>query len=363
MLSTFLMAASMSLQPATSALTERLVADGFENVAVQVRRDRTFVWFEDRRYLDAIDGLGKVAREIAASPFIGSVELVPLHEQLPVLGIEIPAEDLRQFLNKRQSARAFASQLGFELAPPDPPSGVANSSTWHSDLALTPGYAFSVHLYGYVNPTLHTQLGPGWQAQGRLQLQFYPQGEISPDFLLLGGHRSVAPGIDGAWLMGRWDDQHYGGVAELAGLLGGGDWQWHLQAGLVTDSDASAIASMDYHFPWLDTFTRFGAGFYPAGDRCAFVTFGRLFPRSEVEAGYYRSDFGNQLRATITTYLGPDVRPIPGPLRFEGLGSFSADYRASAPKGGTSFWPEPDAGEAWTRLTPDNIRRHLQDWR
>lgn len=363
MFSTLVTAATLSLIPSTAALTDQLVAAGFENVGIEVRGDRTMLWYEDRRSLDAKEGLAQVARMVARTDLIGNIEFVPLHERLPVLGIEMPASELRGFLRKERSVEIFASQLRFELDPPPPPPEATNSSTWHSDLALTPGYYFSDRLFGYLNPTLRVQVADGWHAWGRLQLQFYPQGAVSPSFLLLGGHRPLSPGIDGAWLMGRWNDDRYGAELELAGLLGGGDWQWRVRSSLVTRTVASAVGTMEYRFPWLDVFTRFGGGFFPAGDRALFVTFGRFFPKSVVELGYYRSDYGNQLRASLTTYLGPDRRPAPASLRVEVPGWMDVDYRASSPRGGTQLWPEPEAGAAWRRLSPDDIRRHLADWR
>lgn len=363
MLSTLITATTLSLHPTTSSLANQLVAAGFENVAIEVRSDRTLIWYEDRCSLDAVQGLGQVARMVAGTDLIGAIAIVPLHERLPVLGISMPAEELRPFLIKEKSPAAFAAKLSFDLNPPAPPSDMANASLWHADLALTPGYHFSDHLEAYVNPTMRIQVADGWHALGRLTLQFYPQGAALPGSLLLGGHRPIASGIDAAWILGRWDDVRCGAEGEVVGLLGDGDWRWRMRAGLVTNTVASAIGTMEYRFPRFDAFTRFGGGFFPAGDRALFLTVGHFFPKSIVELGYYRSDYGNQLRASLTTYLGPDRRPEPGPLRVEFPGPIDLAYRASAPRGGALLWPEPAAGIAWQRLTPDEIRRRVEAWR
>lgn len=359
-----LLAATVSAAASGSSLIDRLVAEGFENVAVESRGQKTTVWFEDRRSLDANAGLGQVARLAAVDGLTSAtVELVPLHERLPVLGVEVPVTGLRDYLEGRLSEREFGASLNFEPAPPMPPGEVANGSIGRLELQLTPGYAFSDRLFGYANSTLRAQVAPGWHAQGRLQAQFYPDWALAPTFGLVGGRRAIAPRVEAAWSFGRWNAERYGAEGELAGWLGEGEWLWRARASLVTSLVASAVGSMEYRFPWADTYARVGAGFYPAGDRAVSVAFGRLFSRSEVEAGYFRSDYGNQLKATLITYLGPGRRPDPRPFRVEAPGWMEFDYRATAPRGATLLWPEPEAGIAWRRMTPDYVKRHLEEWK
>lgn len=364
MLPVLLAAATASVVATGSSLVDRLVTEGFENVAVEERGRTTVVWFEDRRSLDANVGLGQVARMAAAEGLpTEEVEFVVLHQRLPVLGIGAPVSSLQAYLAGGMPASEFESRLRFEPAPPAVPDTATNSSIGRPELQLTPGYAFSDRLFGYANSTLRAQIAPGWNAQGRLQLQFYPEWALAPTFGLVGGHRAIAPRVDAAWSLGRWSSDRYGAEGELAGWLGDGEWLWRTRFGLVTNLVPSAVGTVEYRFPWADTFTRMGAGFYPAGDRALFVTFGRLFHRSEVEAGYFRSDYGNQLKATIITYLGPERRPDPRPFRGEVPGWMEFDYRATAPRGATLLWPEPEAGVAWYRMTPDYVRRHLGDWK
>lgn len=361
----FLIAVATVSAPATaSTLVDRLVAEGFENVAVETRAGTTLVWFEDRRSLDANVGLGQVARLAAAQELPGeSVELVAQHERFPVLGVRFSLSGLRAYLEGKVSEQAFRQQVAFDPAPPAAPAQVANSSVFRPELQVTPGYAFSDRLFGYANSTLRAQITPGWHAQGRLQVQFYPDWALAPTFGLVGGHRAIAPRMDAAWSLGRWSGDRYGAEGELAGWLGEGEWLWRARTSLVTTLVASFVTTLEYRLPWADAFTRVGGGFYPAGDRAVFVTFGRLFSRSEVEAGYFRSDYGNQLKATLITYLGPGRRPDPRPFRVEAPGWMEFDYRATAPRGATELWPEPEAGVAWRRLTPDYVRRHLGDWK
>ncbi|MBO9542362.1 hypothetical protein J7643_17360 [bacterium] len=364
MLPILLVAATASIAPALPDLAARLVADGYENVAVETKDDRTVVFFEDRRSLDANDGLAQVARMAAeVAPTGGTVQLVPLRERLPILGVSFPVDGYRAFISRQASEESFGSQLAYDWAPPSPPAALENSSTWRPELAITPGYFFSDHLKGFINNTFRTQIAPGWHALGRLQVQFYPTWDAYPTFMLLGGHRPLAPGLAAAWSIGRWDAERYGAQGELAGLLGTGAWRWNLRTTLVTSQAPSAVAGLEYRLPWADTYVRGDGGVYPAGDRAVSFVFGRLFPRSAVELGYYRSDFGNQLRASLSTYLGPGRRPDPRPFRVEAPGWFEVDYRATAPRGATILWPEPEAGAGWYRLTPDYIRRHLGAWR
>jgi len=364
MLPVLLAAATVSTVASGSPLVARLVAEGFENVAVESRAEKTIVWFEDRRSLDASEGMGYVARQVAQEEGLSHhVELVPLHEGLPVIGVLMPLDVLRDFLADRKGSEAFGAQLDFDLTPPGLPGPGANPSFWRPELFLTPGYYFSDRLNGYLNNSLQSQIAPGWHALGRLQLQFYPEWSLSPTYGLIGGHRSLTPRTDAAWSVGRWNSDRYGAEGELAGWLGGGEWLWHVRASLVTTLVPSLVGGCEYRWPWLDTYTRLGGGFYPAGDRAVYATFGRRFPRSEFEVGYFRSDFGNQLRASLTLYLGQTRRPDPRPFRVEVPGWLMLDYRASAPSGATLLWPEPEAGVAWRRLTPDYLRRHLAAWR
>lgn len=363
MLPLLLTATTVSITPLPD-LASRLVADGYENVAVETRGDRTVVFFEDRRSLDARDGLARVARlALETGPATGTVQLVPLREQLPILGVSFPVDGYRAFRSKQASETTFASQLAFDLAPPSPPAAVENASTWRPELTITPGYHFSDHFRGFINANVRTQVAPGWHALGRLQTQFYPSWDAYPTYLLVGGHRPLFPGIAAAWTLGRWNAERHGAQAELAGLLGGGAWRWSLRGTLVTSLVPSGVASLEYRLPWADTYVRGGSGVYPAGDRVLSFVFGRLFPRSAVELGYYRSDFGNQLRASLVTYLGPGRRPDPRPFRVETPGFFEVDYRATAPQGATILWPEPEAGAGWHRLAPDDIKRDLGAWR
>lgn len=170
-----LLAAAVSAAASDSSLIDRLVAEGFENVALETRGETTTVWFEDRRSLDANAGLGQVARLIAKEGLSSdTVELFPLCERWPVLGIRVPLTGLRDYLQGRLSEPAFEARLVFEPAPPMPPADVANSSVGRLELQLTPGYAFSDKLFGYANSTLRAQLAPGWHALARVQTQFYP---------------------------------------------------------------------------------------------------------------------------------------------------------------------------------------------
>lgn len=363
MLPALLTVATLSVAPAVLDLQHELVADGFENVAIARQADRTVVFFEDRRSLDANDGLARVARMVSDTETLGgTVELVPLRERLPLLGVSFPLDALRAYLKRQSSEQTFGSQLAFDLAPPAPPAQVENPSTWRPELAITPGYLFSDHLKGYINNNFRSQIAAGWHAQGRLQVQFYPSWDAYPTFMLLGGHHPVAPGIDGAWSFGRWSAERYGAQGELAGLLGSGEWRWNLRGTLVTSLSPSAIGSLEYRLPWADTYVRGGGGVYPVGDRAVVLSVGRLFSRSAVELSFARSDFGNQLKASLVTYLGPGRRPDPRPFRVEAPGWFEVDYRATAPRGATVLWPEPEAGVGWYRLTPDYIRRHLGAW-
>lgn len=363
MLPVLLAAATASVVATESTLVDRLVAEGFENVAVEQRGQTTYVWFEDRRSLDPTTGLGQVARLALPTLATEKVELVPLRERLPVIGVGMRLNDLGAFLKNASSEEAFAAYLTFDVEPPDLPPTSTNSSVLRPELAITPGYSFSDRLNGYLNFNIRSQVAQGWHAVARAQTQIYPDWSIYPAFLLLGGHRQLAPRVDAAWSIGRWNSERYGAEGELAGWLGHGEWLWRLRTSVVTTLVPAAVATIEYRLPWADTFTRAGGGFYPAGDRALFLTFGRIFSRSEVEAGYFRSDFGNQLRASISTYLGPDRRPDPSPFRVEAPGWFEVDYRATAPRGATLLWPEPEAGISWRRLTPDYVRKHLSTWR
>lgn len=249
-----LLAATASL--AAPNLVERMVADGFEHVAI-ARGPLTVLAFEDRRDVDPARGLGRVARMALEDSSLGpELELVPRHEGRGVLGVRMDRADLADFMAGRLQSSRFAERLRFDLAPPSPGPD-SNPAAGHLDLALSPGYAFSDHLTAYLSPTLRMPLANDLLFKGRLRTRVYPDLSIEGGYGVMGGDLPLAPGVWGGWLVGGWEVGSYGVMGSVGGLVG--PVHWNVLASVMTAQAGAARVALECPTPWWDSFVRGGA--------------------------------------------------------------------------------------------------------
>lgn len=344
--------------PVLDALQTR----GFENLAIATGTTSTTIWYEDRRSLDPVDGLGVVLRTLPA-PDTEAVTLVCCFRGEAQMALQIRWSDWMAFRDGRQDARTFAGGLSFDLNPPPMPPAPAQAIPGRLDWQIVPGYFYSDRFESFLNQDFTAQAGSGWEGLARLRLGLVPDVSLSPWSAAFRRRLFPYPGQTLAGLGGWSAPLGTGLSAEWGGLLDEGTWLWSVTGGAWTGRLPALVGTLEYRLPWLDAFLRGGGGRYPAGDLTGFVEMGRLFPRSQLSIGAFRSEAGTQFRASITTYLGGDSRPDPGPLRLEPGGWFSADYRATFPALGSWPGPVPDALGPWNRLNPARIRRMVKRWR
>ena len=341
---------------------DALEAQGFENLAIATHPASTTVWFEDRRSLDPVDGMGQILRALDRDTSdLENLTLIVCWRGLPQLGVTLRLADWHAFRQGRTDAGPFARSLSFDLRPPAPPAP-RNATAGRVDWQIVPGYYYSDRFEAFLNQDITVQGGPGWEGLARLRVGLVPDLSLKPWSAAL-RRRTFPSGGQTLAMLGGWTSPLGTGVsAEWAGLLDEGNLLWSLTGGAWTDRNPALVGQLEWRMPWQDAFLRGGGGRYPAGDLTAFVEAGRLFPRSLLAVGVFRSETATQFRASIATYLGGEQRPDPGPLRVEPGGWFGADYRATAPGIGSWPGPVPDALGPWTRMNPARIRRLVSRW-
>ena len=339
-----------------------LEARGFENLAIATSTASTTIWFEDRRSLDPVDGLGQVLRTLIA-PDSETVTLVCCFRGESQVALQVRWSDWMAFQTGHLDSPTFARGLAFDMNPPPLPPEPVHATPGRLDWQIVPGYFYSDRFEAFLNQDLTVQAGSGWEGLARLRLGLIPDVTLAPWSAAIRRRVFSTPGQTLAWL-GGWSAPLGTGLSgEWGGLLDEGTWLWSITGGAWAGRWPALVGTLEYRLPWLDAFLRGGGGRYPAGDLTGFVEVGRLFPRSQLSLGAFQSDVGTQFRASITTYLGGESRPDPGSLRIEPGGWFSADYRATFPALGSWPGPLPDALGPWSRLNPARIRRRVEHWR
>lgn len=185
---------AVSAQPACDAsgaraLTDALLAEGFESVGVCIEASRAVVTFENRLYRYDIRALEAVA-EVASIHLIGvqALRLIPTRTGLPLVTIDLPA-----------SRPPLAPEVVTgELATP--PRPVSQNGPWLKlDAVLHPVVRAQfgdpdnpIRADLELHPTLETALWPGATATAQLVV---PVLNDIPDTGLQNNDRSIRPGI------------------------------------------------------------------------------------------------------------------------------------------------------------------------
>lgn len=343
-----------------SQLAERLVASGYEHVVVQRGAD-TMIAFEDRLHSEPALGLGEVARlALVDGALERSLTLVLRHEGQGLLAVRMGAEALAGFMAGSMASEAFAASLEFLDPPRDLPRG-ESPTAGKLDLALVPGYRFDTELVGELRPTVRWSLRDDLLFRGRVRARVYPGFGVDGGAALLESDRALAPGLWAGWLLGMWEPTRVGAMGSVGGLWG--PLSWNLLGTAVTGMPIMARLASELPLPWWDGFVRLGGGWYALGDPAAFLGVGRYLGRSQLEASVFASPLGAQLRASLTTYLGPARRPDPGSPRIEFPGELALDYRAIGAPAGTELYPQPEVVRRFERLEPGRLRRQIMIWR
>jgi len=232
-----------------ASVRDRLVAHGFENVAVRATPDETVVWYENRIYRYELTALG-VAAALAADEAPGPrLTLVPSSLGLPVLSVSAPAEAWTGVVRGRVSADAFRAVLEIGPGPPLPTSAVAHSSRWKADVAVRPLFAFELGRPDDVfrssfalAPEITLSPFPGSLLTGQLVIRL--TNDLQPDAADVAPGRSTlswAARVPGSVLFaasgGIFPDDRWGFAAEgsrllfdgLLELVAGGDLSGRLE--------------------------------------------------------------------------------------------------------------------------------------
>lgn len=168
-------------------LLSALEAEGFENLVVEDEADGSVrIQFEDRRYRWEVTGLG-VALAIASSHCDGRLVLVSLHTGVPVLRLELFAEDYRAFVRGELNADEFFSRVVITNSTGARAIIGRNRSFGKVDLTFAPGVRINLVTPPMpgdfnggelrLNPGVYANLAPGLTFDGTYT---YPLSRTKP---------------------------------------------------------------------------------------------------------------------------------------------------------------------------------------
>lgn len=383
-------------------IAERLVAHGFEHVAVEAEPSLVSVWFENRIYRYDMTSLGVVATLAGAALDEETVlELIPENRGVALIAVSARAGDWLAFLEGRAGEDEFRAQLEIRLSSRRNGEALAysggaraNPAYLRTDFAVRPlfgftlGVGFDVFSYNLsLAPELTTSPFHGGlvtlQVAVALHDDFEPCSEAEPC------GRTVKPVRNtiswGGWLPGNWL------VATSAGIFPGERWGLSGQAGkLFLDGQLDVWAKADLtgflefrsdHIAYsnLGQWTAYGAvthrlrqfdlettlraGRFREGLAAVRVDLERRY--KEFEAGFFgaRNEIETVFGLTLRFPLPVSRLPAPSRFRLATVPAFPFVYEDSLHDVAREARQFDDLDRLRKRLYPTFIMNNVEDLR
>lgn len=336
--------------PAAVAVVDR----GYENVRVVETGKAITVWYENRRFFNALDGLAEVLAIVAplATPD-ASLNLIPLRDDQPLLELETTPRAV-------MGAATKGGRLEARILPPrNPPFDPLAPTANRADMTLQPALRFDQLSYSYLaRADIAAPIGNGLRGVARLQAPVYPQFGFDPPTLALRSSGWMAPDVPAVFQVGTSANRaHLAG--EVAYQVLGGYGFLKVKGALVQDAFPEFVAKAEARVPIWDLTLAGGWGQWPLGDWGPFFSVRRRFDRTMVEATVTKTHYGTQFRGTLGINLGFDPKPAPGTLRILPIGYYQMSYYATAYSAADPIQPDPEVDDFQDRLTPAFLEAHL----
>jgi hypothetical protein len=346
-------------QASPESLRGRLAAHGYTDLAVVESADRVTVTFTDQTHRYLPIALGEVLAIASHDlPAARMVHLVPLFERSPIGSVDVDLERYRAWSRGGLTDAEFARSLAVRRGPEALPTR-SDSSAWHSDLGLVPGYSLSGGLSLAIQEDWHVGLAD------RLGLEVAPQQTLTGPALPavpLAALQQVGwllPNLSSSARLGYFGADGWGGQIELGMPVGPVEFQ--LLGGAATQASPEGVAQLYVRPGWWNLGLHAGIGTYLDGDWGYQVGVTRTFERSSLTGALYRTSHGTDLRAVYRVALGGPARSKPGWLRLE-PGVWNLVYQAGRPDLGRTLLPVSDLDLFYENLYADEVVQAVSSW-
>jgi len=365
---------------------------GFENVKSAIDESKLIVAFENRRYRSQARGLAEVLKIISNSasvPLNTEIFLILLHQEVPMVMVNLVLQDYQDFVNNENGTSLFADSvkitLEFESVWEQIKSKERlNSSNFKSDIVVIPQFRaqfgkFTHPVESSINviPEYNLLLNKGLSFKAQLIIPVYndldEEGDlVRPGIIALNQFVRLKDDVFFDVTVGCFDKNRAGGNFELKKYFSNGRLSLGANVGYTTDYSytgiktdylvdenfLTALLSADYRYEPYDLTGRIQAGnflYNELGVRCDLL---RQF--REVTIGFFVLATESELNGgfNFSIPIPPRKYSKPKYFRVSPTEKFSFEYRAKGyPTSGTMYNTENELFRSMLEFNPDYLKK------
>jgi len=365
---------------------------GFENVKSAIDESKLIVAFENRRYRSQARGLAEVLKIISNSasvPLNTEIFLILLHQEVPMVMVNLVLQDYEDFVNNENGTSLFADSvkitLEFESVWEQIKSKERlNSSNFKSDIVVIPQFRaqfgkFTHPVESSINviPEYNLLLNKGLSFKAQLIIPVYndldEEGDlVRPGIIALNQFVRLKDDVFFDVTVGCFDKNRAGGNFELKKYFSNGRLSLGANVGYTTDYSytgiktdylvdenfLTALLSADYRYEPYDLTGRIQAGnflYNELGVRCDLL---RQF--REVTIGFFVLATESELNGgfNFSIPIPPRKYSKPKYFRVSPTEKFSFEYRAKGyPTSGTMYNTENELFRSMLEFNPDYLKK------
>ena len=365
---------------------------GFENVKSAIDESKLIVAFENRRYRSQARGLAEVVKIISNSasvPLNTEIFLILLHQEVPMVMVNLVLQDYEDFVNNENGTSLFADSvkitLEFESVWEQIKSKERlNSSNFKSDIVVIPQFRaqfgkFTHPVESSINviPEYNLFLNKGLSFKAQLIIPVYndldEEGDlVRPGIIALNQFVRLKDDVFFDVTVGCFDKNRAGGNFELKKYFSNGRLSLGANVGYTTDYSytgiktdylvdenfLTALLSADYRYEPYDLTGRIQAGnflYNELGVRCDLL---RQF--REVTIGFFVLATESELNGgfNFSIPIPPRKYSKPKYFRVSPTEKFSFEYRAKGyPTSGTMYNTENELFRSMLEFNPDYLKK------
>jgi len=367
---------------------------GFENVKSAIDESKLIVAFENRRYRSQARGLAEVLKIISNSasvPLNTEIFLILLHQEVPMVMVNLVLQDYEDFVNNENGTSLFADSvkitLEFESVWEQIKSKERlNSSNFKSDIVVIPQFRaqfgkFTHPVESSINviPEYNLLLNKGLSFKAQLIIPVYndldEEGDlVRPGIIALNQFVRLKDDVFFDVTVGCFDKNRAGGNFELKKYFSNGRLSLGANVGYTTDYSytgiktdylvdenfLTALLSADYRYEPYDLTGRIQAGnflYNELGVRCDLL---RQF--REVTIGFFVLATESELNGgfNFSIPIPPRKYSKPKYFRVSPTEKFSFEYRAKGyPTSGTMYNTENELFRSMSEFNPDYLKKNF----
>ena len=376
------------------SISRLLSMAGFENVKSAIDESKLIVAFENRRYRSQARGLAEVLKIISNSasvPLNTEIFLILLHQEVPMVMVNLVLQDYEDFVNNENGTSLFADSvkitLEFESVWEQIKSKERlNSSNFKSDIVVIPQFRaqfgkFTHPVESSINviPEYNLLLNKGLSFKAQLIIPVYndldEEGDlVRPGIIALNQFVRLKDDVFFDVTVGCFDKNRAGGNFELKKYFSNGRLSLGANVGYTTDYSytgiktdylvdenfLTALLSADYRYEPYDLTGRIQAGnflYNELGVRCDLL---RQF--REVTIGFFVLATESELNGgfNFSIPIPPRKYSKPKYFRVSPTEKFSFEYRAKGyPTSGTMYNTENELFRSMLEFNPDYLKKNF----